>query len=253
MRPLQFSSFSDVPGLRHAITTRAGGFSTGDYASLNLAFHVGDAAETVQRNRRALAGELGYDAENLVAAQQVHGAHNVVVTRADAGRGALDWAGALPATDAIVTAQTDLPLLILVADCAPVLLVEPDARVLALVHAGWRGALAGVASSAVAAMESLGARAQNIRAGIGPCLCARNLEVGGEVAQMFEDKSVLRPHGAKHLLDLRAVIRHDLHRVGVTKIETSAQCPKEAAETFFSHRGQSGRAGRFGIVAWLKN
>ena len=252
MNLLQFSSFRALPNFRHAITTRDGGFSSGDFASLNLAFHVGDDAEAVRRNRRVLAEEMGYDAQNLVAAQQVHGASCATANSSHAGRGALDWASALPATDAIVTAQSGLPLLILVADCAPILLFDPRARVLAVVHAGWRGALGGVASGAVAAMQQLGAQAQNIRAGIGPCLCARNLEVGPEVAPMFADKTVLEQSGEKYLLDLRAVISNDLKSAGVEQIETSESCPKDESDRFFSHRGQKGKAGRFGIVAFME-
>ena len=248
----QFSTFRDLPHFRHAITTRDGGFSRGDYASLNLAFHVGDDAEIVRRNRRALAHELGYDAEHLVAAQQVHGAECAVVGASQIGRGALDWDSALPATDALITAQSGVPLLILVADCAPVLLFDARARVLAVVHAGWRGALAGVASRAATSMQELGARAADIRAGIGPCLCARNLEVGSEVAQLFENQSVLQARGEKYRLDLRAVIIHDLQSAGIEQIEVNESCPKDEAATFFSHRGQNGGAGRFGIVAQME-
>ena len=250
MQTLQFPALASIPDLRHAVTTRDGGFSTGEFASLNLAFHVGDEADTVKGNRRALADELGYDAAKLVAAQQVHGAHCAVVGADDAGRGALDGESALPATDALVTRESGVPLLILVADCAPIVLVEPRARVLALVHAGWRGARAGVAANAVRAMQSLGAQTEEILAGIGPCLCARNLEVGAEVADLFEDKTVLEPCGEKFWLDLRALVQRDLNSAGVTRIETMDACPKEQPENFFSHRGQNGRAGRFGIVAW---
>ena len=254
MPPLQFSTLSAIPNLHHAITTRGGGFSTGEFASLNLAFHVGDDAASVRRNRRALAAELGFDLAKLVAAQQVHGAHCAVVQATDAGRGALDWPSALPATDALITRETGVPLLILVADCAPILLVEPHAKILALVHAGWRGAVAGVAAIAVRRMSELGADVGQIRAGIGPCLCAENLEVGSEVAALVENKAALQPHGEKHLLDLRALIQTDLRNAGVlaANIETRAECPKRQGETFFSHRGQNGRAGRFGIVAWWR-
>ena len=250
MQLLQFSSFSDIPNFRHSITTRDGGFSSGDFASLNLGFHVGDDADIVRHNRRALAAEVGYDAEKLIAAQQTHGAHCAVVECSHAGRGALNWESALPATDAIVTAQSGLPLLILVADCAPIVLIDPAARVLAVVHAGWRGALGGVAANAVTQMETLGARAQNIRAGIGPCLCPRNLEVGPEVAAQIEDKSGLQASGEKYLLDLRGLIQRDLQNAGVNQIEVSDICPKDDAD-LFSHRGQNGKAGRFGVVAWL--
>ncbi len=249
MRTLQFPSLRDIPHFRHAITTRDGGFSIGEFASLNLGFHVGDDADVVRRNRRALAEKLGYNARNLVCAQQVHGADCLVADTSHVGRGALDWESAVPATDAIITARSGLPLLILVADCTPILLVDPSAHIFAVVHAGWRGALGGVAASAARQMETLGARATDIRAGIGPCLCARNLEVGGEVAALVADKTVLETSGEKYLLDLRALVRRDLESVGVRQIETLEICPQDDAD-FFSHRGQNGRAGRFGIVAW---
>lgn len=251
MRLLQFPIFDDIPHFHHAITTRDGGFSRGEFSGLNLAFHVGDDAETVRRNRRALASELGFDAEKLVAAQQVHSNNCAIVTAQDAGRGALDWDSALPDTDALICAERDLPLLILVADCAPILLVEPKTRIFAVVHAGWRGAKDKIASRAVRQMIELGADVNQIRAGIGPCLCAENLEVGRDVAARIEDENALEICGEEYRLDLRVLIKNDLNRTGVRHIEMRAECPKRENETFFSHRGQNGTAGRFGIVAWL--
>ena len=251
VRPLQFDSLCQIPGLHHALTTREGGFSGGAFASLNLAFHVGDDAAIVRENRRALAAKFGYDAETLVAAQQVHGARCAVISSDDGGRGALDWDSALPDTDALITRESGVPLLILVADCAPILLVEPRAHVVAVVHAGWRGALAGIAGIAARQMIELGADIRQIRAGIGPCLCPENLEVGAQVAALFADKSALEPFGDKYRLDLRALIQRDLGGAGVAAnhIETRIECPRDDAR-FFSHRGQNGVAGRFGIVAW---
>ena len=259
MRPLQFSSLSGIPHFHHALTTREGGFSGGEFAELNLAFHVGDAAQTVKANRLKLSQILGYDATKLVAAQQVHSARCAVVGADDAGRGALDWDSALPDTDALITRESGVPLLILVADCAPITLVDPTAKIVALVHAGWRGAVAGVAGNAVRQMIEMGADASQIRAGIGPCLCAENLEVGAEVAALVKDKSALQPMGQpaqqqqsaeKFRLDLRVLVGRDLQAAGVQHIETRPECPGRENQRFFSHRGQNGHAGRFGIVAW---
>jgi hypothetical protein len=238
----------------HAITTRVGGVSEGGFASLNLAFHVGDEAEIVQKNRRILARELDFPLEELVAAQQVHGDQIRVVTRDDAGCGALNYETAIPDTDALITAEKNLPLLILVADCAPILLVDPEKQVLAVVHAGWRGALAGIAGKTVRKMETeFGSRPEAILAGIGPCLSIENLEVGPEVAAQVEkvDAEAVISGFAKPHLDLRGLIWRDLERAGVgsTHIETMPFCTKDDAR-FFSHRGQNGVAGRFGIVAW---
>jgi YfiH family protein len=248
---MQFSNFL---GLSHSITTRERGFSAGPYSAGNLGLHVGDEATNVQKNRRLLAEECGFDIEKLVCAQQVHGNNIAIISKNDAGRGALDWESAIPESDALITNETGIPLLILVADCAPILLFEPNKRVLAVVHAGWRGAVSGIAGETVELMKNrFGCDAKSIQAGIGPCLCQENLEVGAEVAEMIPQRSVLTPHGEKWLLNLRGLITLDLKTVGVAdhNLEISDFCPKDRADLFFSHRGQNGTAGRFGIVAWL--
>lgn len=253
---MQFSIFQNIEGFRHAISTRAGGVSSGDFASLNLAFHVGDDAECVRENRRRFATEAGHSAESLVCARQVHGDNVSVVSHNERGRGAFDFDSAIPDCDALLTREPDLPLLILVADCAPVLLVDPIHRAYAVVHAGWRGALAGTAGKTVRTMASeFGTRAPDVLGAIGPCLSTANLEVGEEVAAQVEAKdalSVVRRAGwNKPHLDLRGMLARDLASVGVQSVEISPLCPRERNDLFFSHRGQNGRAGRFGVVAWF--
>lgn len=254
---MRFSSFNEIPGFHHAITTREGGVSNGAFNSRNLAFHVGDDAEKVRENRAILARELGFESAKLVCAQQVHQSAIHRVVDEDAGRGSLDFESAIPATDALITKQTHVPLLILVADCAPLLFVDEANRALALVHAGWRGALAGIAGLTMERMKrEFGSKPSSTKVGIGPCLCVENLEIGEEVATQigFVDESavVRQASWAKPHLDLRALIQHDLQRAGVLArhIETREECPKERGDLFFSHRGQNGVAGRFGIVAW---
>lgn len=252
---MQFSIFQNVEGFRHAISTRAGRVSSGEFESANLAFHVGDDAQCVRENRRRFAREAGLNAEDLVCAQQVHGDDVRVVTCNERGRGGLDLDSALPDCDALLTSEPDLPILILVADCAPVLLVDPINRACAVVHAGWRGALAGIAGKTVRTMaREFGTRAPDVLAAIGPCLNIANLEVGEEVAAKVEAKDapcvVRRPQWEKPHLDLRGMIARDLASVGVQNVEISPLCPRERNDLFFSHRGQNGRAGRFGVVAW---
>lgn len=252
---MRFSIFQPIEGFRHAISTRAGGVSSGEFESANLAFHVGDDSECVRENRRRFASEAGYSGDNLICARQVHGDNVRVASGNERGRGSFDLDSALPDCDALITREPDLPLLILVADCAPVLLVDPINRVCAVVHAGWRGALAGIAGKAVQAMaEEFGTRAPDVLAAIGPCLSTANLEVGEEVAAQVERKDapgvVRRAEWEKPHLDLRAMIARDLAGVSVQNVEISPLCPRERNDLFFSHRGQNGRAGRFGVVAW---
>ena len=256
MQFLRFDSLQNVAGLHHAITTRAG---AGDepYNNLNLAYHVGDDAGRVTENRKKLAAELGYDAARLVAAQQVHSNSSHIITEADAGRGAFDWDSALVDCDALIVQEPGVPVLIQVADCAPILLVDPKNHVLAVIHAGWRGAVAQVTSQALAKMQSkFSTRVEDVKAGIGPCLCVNCFEVGPEVveaAQEIAPEAVLqcdkwdKPH-----LDLRLLIQCDLKNTNVPPedIEIMPHCPRCQNDLFFSHRGQNGTAGRFGLVGW---
>lgn len=201
-----------------------------------------------------MATTLGYEAEALVAARQVHGSHCRVVTGADRGAGALDQDTALPGTDAIVVAESGLPVLIQVADCAPLLLVDPRRRVLAVVHGGWRGAVARIAATAVALMQrECGSLPADLLCGIGPCLCPDCFEIGPEVAAAA---APIAPHsvapGPPLQLDLRRLLSDDLTGAGLMprNIEASPHCPRCEPESFFSHRGQGGVTGRMGLVAW---
>ena len=249
---LRFSTL-DAPPLRHAVTTRGSrGPNDGPYNDFNLAFHVDDDSAHVRANRMRLATDLGFEITMLHAAQQTHGTAAEIVTASQPARGALDWETACPETDALVTRDAVTPLLILVADCAPILLVDHEAHVLAVVHAGWRCATARIASQTVARMEALGASATNIRAGIGPHLCPQCFEVGDEVADFAElvaPAAVVRTLAKPHL-NLETLLRADLASVGVEAVETMPHCPRCQSGTFFSHRAQNGVAGRFGLIAW---
>lgn len=245
-----------VPGLGHAISTRHGGVSEGPYATLNLGGHVGDDPARVAGNRRLLAQAAGYAATELVTAQQVHGTRIVQATAADSRRGAFDWESALPEADGLLVTEPGLPVGILVADCAPVVVVDPVHRALALVHAGWRGALGRIASAAVQMLaDTVGARPAELLVGVGPTLCTDCLEVGHEVGdavqQVFGD-AVLRLDAPKPHLDLRALLVADLAAAGVppAQIAFHPACTRCQTARFFSHRGQGGHAGRFALVAW---
>lgn len=230
--------------------------STGDFGSLNLGYHVGDDPALVTKNRRRLGLTAGYDPDTLVAAQQVHGTGIAWVGAADRGRGAFSWDAAIPDTDGLITREVGVPLAIQVADCAPVLIVDPVQRVLAVVHAGWRGAFGRIASKAAREMiECAGTQPADIHVGIGPTLCPACLEVGEEVADTVQSAfgpAVVLRGAAKPHLDIRGMITADLLQSGVipNQIAAHPSCTRCHVHRFFSHRGQSGRAGRFALVAW---
>jgi YfiH family protein len=173
-----------VGGIRHAFFTREGGVSTGVYASLNVGYGSDDEREAVTENRRLAMAAFGLPATALNTVYQVHGTAVAVADR--------NWAPAdSPRADAMVTDQPGIVIGILTADCVPVLFAGEKAggdRVVAAAHAGWRGAIAGIVDTTVAAMEQLGARRETIRAAVGPCIGQASYEVGPEFPTPFLDQ-----------------------------------------------------------------
>jgi polyphenol oxidase len=271
----------DEAGLDVIVTTRHGGVSSGPYTSLNLGLHVGDEPGLVLENRRRAAAVLGAAPGDVVWAAQPHGRVATVVTAADRGRGAFTGpetdpsaapgAGsgggpggpggrpAGPDADALVTAEPGPVLAILVADCVPIVLHDPVARVLAVVHAGWRGTVARVTDAALAAMTSLGATARDVRAGIGPAVGPGRYQVGDDVAGPARETlggdagRVLRPDGTgRWRLDLPAANALLLTAAGVPAGQIYLAAERTGGSgPFFSHRDQR-PGGRFALLARLQ-
>jgi purine-nucleoside/S-methyl-5'-thioadenosine phosphorylase / adenosine deaminase len=224
------------PAIRHAFFTRRGGVSEGLYASLNCGFGSGDDPQRVAQNRALAAARLGIAAELLVSCHQVHGAATVTVVR--------PWQRTdNPRADGMASAVPGIALGILAADCAPVLFADPAARVVGAAHGGWRGALAGVMEATVAAMEGLGARAERIRAGIGPCIAQSSYEVGPEFRAAFaaadpENGAFFRPAARQgyFLFDLSGYIARRLVRRGIAAVECAAHDTAAEEALFFSYR-----------------
>src|SRR5262249_51562135 len=167
-----------VPGVRHGFFTREGGVSVGIYKSLNCGVGSRDDRALVFKNRSRAMAVLGVQPGRLATPYQVHGTHAVVVDAV--------WpTGQGPEADALVTDRRGIALGIGTADCGPILFAEAEARVMGAAGAGGRGALAGVVESAVAAMERIGARRENIVGVLGPMISQRNYEVGRDVIEAF--------------------------------------------------------------------
>jgi purine-nucleoside/S-methyl-5'-thioadenosine phosphorylase / adenosine deaminase len=246
----------DGLGAEAIVTTRDGGVSAGVYATLNLSFSVGDEPGNVVENRRRAAAAAGAGLGDLVFARQVHGAAVRVVTGADRG-GAAAPGGTLGDADALVTNEPGPVLAVLVADCVPVVLYDPRARVLACVHAGWRGTVARAPGAALAAMETLGARPADVRAGIGPAIGPDRYQVGAEVADAarsaFGPRPFLRPDGTgAWLFDLWAANRFLLREGGVPdrNIHVAGVPTGPDPGLFFSDR-TARPCGRFAALARL--
>jgi len=246
-------------GAAVAVTTRDGGVSRPPYDTLNLGLHVGDRPEDVAVNRARAAAAVGVGLDAMVFARQVHGATATLVAAEDRGRGRAAEDDAVPATDILVTTSRGVTLVILVADCLPLALVDPAAHVLATVHAGWRGTATGAAPAALRAMERCGARPERVRAFLGPTVAPDRYQVGPEVVRALSDAvgpdaldpAAARPDGPVHwLVDLVAANRQQLLRSGIRPGHITESGLTTADAAFFSDRAER-PCGRFGLMARL--
>lgn len=224
-------ALGDIP---HGFFGRSGGLSKGAVAGLNCGLGSGDDPATVEANRR-LAADAILPGAPLASVYQIHSPTAVVVREAAARE-------ARPEADALVTDRPGLLLGIVTADCAPVLLADEQAGVVAAAHAGWRGATAGVTDQAIAAMLSLGASIEHIGAAVGPCIGRASFEVGFDLAEKLvaEDPGHERffsegPGGKPHL-DLEAYIVARLAAAGVRRIEAAGLDTYALEDRFYSYR-----------------
>jgi len=226
----KFDSF-DQPEVTHAIFTRQGGFSQKPWDSLNMGGLVGDESHNVEMNRVRAFGVVGKDpgSPHLKA-------------------------------DAILTDKPDVTLFMRFADCVPILLYDVDKNIVGLVHSGWQGTIKKIPVAAVDTMvRYYGSRVENIRAGIGPSICADHYEVGPEVAEQVRivfgkiGNQILRTGNSALKFDLWEANRILLAQAGITEIEISGLCTACHLDDWYSHRGEKGRTGRFGVLIGLNS
>jgi YfiH family protein len=209
--------------------------SEGIYAGLNGGTGSNDDAARVAENRRRMAEQMAVAPDRLLTLYQVHSPDVVVATAPWDG-------GARPKADAIVTSTEGLAIGVTAADCGPILLVDPSARVIGAAHAGWKGALTGVLESTVDAMEKLGADRSGIVAAIGPMIRQNSYEVGSEFVERFLEADAehamffLPAERDRHaMFDLAGFIRMRLENAGVLMIDDTG-VDTYTDERFYSYR-----------------
>src|SRR5690606_4437553 len=243
--------------IRAYSTLRRGGVSRGEYASLNLGTHVGDDAASVAENRRRLVERLGLPAEPRWL-QQVHGKAVLDLDRAAPGASSRLLGSAAPSlpagpADAAVPARRGVVCVVLTADCVPVLLADRPGRRVGAAHAGWRGLAAGVLPAAV---EALGAPAEDVVAWLGPAIGRAAFEVGDEVRAAFAEqgfsvgRAVERNARGRWQADLYALARESLNRAGVAAVYGGEHCTSTESDRFCSHR-RSAPCGRMASLIWI--
>jgi YfiH family protein len=239
--------------LIHGFIGRRGGKSVGPYAGLNLSYRVGDDPKVVSQNVCDMKQAIGIHDGRIVTMRQVHGDKIVEVSDAN-----IKEAGE---ADAMVTAKASLFLGVLTADCAPILMIAPEKRLAAVIHAGWRGSLAGIAAKAVKRFaEAYDVAPASLEAALGPSIGPCCYEVGEDVVapllarwgRLAED-TITSP-GAKPHVDLRGLNRAILRDAGlsVERIFELGPCTKCAQDEFFSYRREGKQTGRqISVIGWM--
>lgn len=230
------SLFTEIPTLKHGFFTRKGGISTGLYEGLNCGLRSRDKAEHILKNRQAALHSLSPQATRLCGLYQIHSATPRLLQQ--------PWDNeAMPQGDAIVTAEKNIAISILTADCAPVLLADPDHAIIGAVHAGWQGALGGIIENTIRMMCDRGAQRRSIRAAIGPCIAQKNYEVGAEFRDNFirQNPNYSRffktsPPQGKYHFDLKGFAAHRLEEAGIEHMDILPRDTYADHGHFFSYR-----------------
>ena len=245
----------ELLGVRIAFTTRAGGESVGPYASLNLGAHVDDDADIVMRNRAHVLEVLDACGLPYIVPQQVHGVHMEVVATPDDALGVQQRAS--EGADAILATCQDVAVQLSFADCLPLIIVSPTGH-FAVVHAGWRGALAGIAGLACRELARLDAEAgavpSQFNAYIGPYIHEECFETGAEIVQSFVEAYGPGVVGDSGNVSIAAAVTCDLVRAGFeeSRIADVDACTMCHPDELFSFRAAGGVCGRHGAIAFAR-
>lgn len=231
-------------GIIHGFFGRQGGASQGIYASLNIGFDKRDEDANVVENRRRICDVMGIP--SMITLRQVHKSDVLIVDSSTENGHQMD---------AMVTKTPGKLLAIQTADCAPVLLADSTAGVVAGVHAGWRSAVAGIIKNTIDAMCSLGAKTENIRAAIGPCVHQKSYEVGQDVFDQAKQPEffIPSPKPNHYLFDLGGFVQNDLKARGIENVEILPFDTYALENEYFScrrsaHRGDSFYGNQLSVI-----
>lgn len=276
---LTFPNLAQIDCIEHIFTTRMGGVSKGDYATLNFSIVRGDKPEAVLENYRRMGELFGVDSSRFVTTDQTHTTNIRIVTKEDAGKGVTvsrDYTD----IDGLITKEKGLVLSCFTADCVPLYFVDPVREVIGVAHSGWRGTVAGMGACMVKRMrEEFGCEAKDIRTAIGPSICQVCYEISEEVAVQFQEgfwsapevkvfckeayDTGLHPTGellmsgkaeGKYQLDLWLANYVVLRRAGILRSHISMTdiCTNCNSDYLFSHRATGGKRGNLAAFLMLK-
>ena len=244
LRLCRFPAIEKFAGVMAVMSTRVGGVSEGDYKGLNLGLSTEDNPHHVEENRQRFWKALDVDMNKIVRQHQVHEDQVVFLQEqtfcAD--------------TDAMYTDQPEKFLTVVAADCVPILFYEPGQRIVAVIHAGWRGTQKQIAKKTMTSIQkTFGVSLSKAVAVLGPSIGADHYEVNDEVASMFDPAFVNRRDYPKPHLDLWSANAAQLDESGVGTVVVTGACTMCQPDIYYSHRASSGRSGRMVGVIGRKN
>lgn len=253
---LEYSVADSLEGAVHCFSTRFGGVSTGDLASLNLGVHRGDDHENVVKNYEILGAAVGFAPEQTVFTRQRHTDVIRVVDGSHCGEGLYRDVPAV--CDGQITNTPGVALVTFSADCTPILLYDPVQRAIGAVHAGWRGTAQGIAAKAVEAMvREFGCDPADIQAAIGPCIGKCCFETDWDVPQAMLDAlgpkalTGITQKGEKYYVDNKFCNTLWLQRAGIGGLDISPDCTRCRPDRYWSNRAMGDRRGSLAGVIML--
>jgi YfiH family protein len=229
-------------GVRHGFFTRLGGVSKQPFDSLNVKYDIDDSTESVRKNRARILDVL--DTDTLRFAKLKHGAEFSNVSGSDS-HGVKD----VEAVDGLITDQKNIAIGLSVADCLPI--IVSDGKLLGIIHAGWRGTVAGITSNVVKGLINKGFNLETAVAATGPCICSEHFEVRDEAAEQLRKLAGERLSSDPYHADLESLNKKQLRDSGISQIDNLSICSYESDE-FYSHRRDHGKTGRNMSVALLQ-
>ena len=258
---LTYNSLWEIKSIKHAFSTRLGGVSQGEFASMNLAFNRGDDPDNVTENYKRLCKSAGLEYDSLVASAQDHHTFVRAVTAEDKGIGFCKPRD-LQSVDALITNEPGVTLVTYYADCTPLFFVDPVQRAIGLAHAGWRGTAGRIGERVLSEMRRLyGTDPKDIKAAVGPAISVCCYEVDEPCAANFlamtdlsVERFVFSKGGGKYMLDLLEANRQILMSAGVPEesITLSDLCTNCNSTLLWSHRATKGHRGTMSAMMCLK-
>lgn len=251
------SSFEETGLVRHGFSTRLGGVSSGCYSSMNLRFNCDDNSENILKNYQLISETIGIDYRNLVLSKQIHEDVIKEVSFSDCGNGII-YPNKFQSADALITANSGVPLVTTYADCVPLFFLDKRQGVIALAHSGWRGTVKRIGQKTIRMLkEKYSSRACDILTAIGPSIQVDHFEVGDDIAEIFikefgEYTTV--KYGKKHHINMQAAIRAQFEEEGILpeNIDDCGICTFCNSDLLFSHRKTNGKRGNMGAFLELK-